>query len=63
MNIFDFNSAKMLIYIHNKRLRRIVEATAILLGNFLDTRPSFYNIYPYLSKSINKRNINSIQYF
>ena len=30
---FDFNSAKMLIYIHNKILRRIFEATAISLCN------------------------------
>ena len=49
---FDFNSAKMLMYIHNKRLRRILEAAAISLSNSLNTRPGFYNISPYLSKSI-----------
>ena len=49
---FDFNSGKMLIYIHNKSLRRIFEAAAISLFNFLNTRPGFYNISPYLSKSI-----------
>ena len=49
---FDFNSVKMLIYIHNKSLRGIFEATAISLFNSLNTRPSFYNISPYLSKSI-----------
>ena len=43
---------QMLIYIHNKRLRRIFEAVAILLCNSLNTRPGFYNISPYLSKSI-----------
>ena len=51
---FDFNSAKMLIYIHNKSLRRIFEATVISLFNSLNTRPGFYNISPYLSKSIFK---------
>ena len=45
-------SAKMLIYIHNKSLRRIFEAAAISPFNFLNTRPGFYNISPYLSKSI-----------
>ena len=49
---FNFKSAKMLIYIHNKRLRRIFEATAISLSNSLNTCPGFYNISPYLSKSI-----------
>ena len=49
---FDFNSAKMLIYIHNKSLRRIFEPTAISLFNSLNTRSGFYNISPYLSKSI-----------
>ena len=48
---FDLNSAKMLIYIHNKRLRRIFEAVAISLCNSLNTRPGFY-ISPYLSKYI-----------
>ena len=42
----------MLIYIHNKSLRRIFEATAISLFNPLNTRPGFYDISPYLSKSI-----------
>ena len=49
---FDFNSAQMLIYIHNKSLRRIIEAAAISLFNSLNTRPGFYSISPYLSKSI-----------
>ena len=49
---FDFNFAKILIYIHNKRLRRIIEAAAISLCNSLNTRPGFYNSSPYLSKSI-----------
>ena len=49
---FHFNSANILIYIHNKRLRRIFEAAAISLFNSLNTRPGFYNISPYLSKSI-----------
>ena len=49
---FDFNSAKMLIYIHNKRLRRIFEVSAISLCNSINTSSSFYNISPYLSKSI-----------
>ena len=38
---FDFNSAKMLISIHNKRLRRIFEAAAISLFNSLNTHPGF----------------------
>ena len=38
---FDFNSAKMLIYI-NKRLRRIFEAGAISLCNSINTCPGFY---------------------
>ena len=49
---FDFNSAKMLIYIHNKSLRRIFEAAAISFFNSLKTCPGFYNISPYLSRSI-----------
>ena len=48
---FDFNSAKMLIYIH-KRLRRIFEAGAISLSKSLNTRPGFYTISPYMGKSI-----------
>ena len=49
---FDFNPAKKLIYIHHKRLRRIFVTGAILLCNSVNTRPGFYNISPYLSKSI-----------
>ena len=49
---FDFNSAKMVTYIHNKNLRRIFEAAAISFLNSLNTRPGFYNISPYLSKHI-----------
>ena len=49
---FDFNSAKMLIYIYNKRLKRIFEAGVISLCNSVNTRLGFYNISPYLSKSI-----------
>ena len=49
---FDFNSAKMLTYIHNKNLRRIFEAAAISFFNSLNTRPGFYNISPNLSKYI-----------
>ena len=56
---FDFNSAKMLVYIHNKRLRRIFEAGAISLCNSVNTCPGFYNISPYLSKSI----LNSYKIF
>ena len=58
---FDFNSAKMLIYIYNKRLRRIFEAAAISFFNSLNTRPGFYNISLYLSKSIlNSYNISHL---
>ena len=49
---FDFNSAKMLVYIHNKSLRWIFEAAVISLSNSLNTRPGFYNISSYLSKFI-----------
>ena len=49
---FDFNSAKMFIYIHNKRLGPIFETAAISLWNCLNTQPGFYYISPYLSKSI-----------
>ena len=49
---FDFNSAKMLIYIHNKSLKRIFEASAISFSNSPSTRPGFYNFSRYLSKSI-----------
>ena len=49
---FDFNSAKMLIYTHNKRLKPIFQTVAVSLCNSLNTRPGFYNISPYLSKSI-----------
>ena len=49
---FDFNPAKMLIYIHNKRLSRIFESAAISIFNSLNTHPGFNNISPYLSKSI-----------
>ena len=48
----------MLSYIHNKSL--IFEAAAISLFNSLNTRPGFYNISPYLSKSIFNRYNNSI---
>ena len=48
----DFNSAKMLTYIHNKNLWRIFEAAAISFLSSLNTRPGFYNISPYLSKHI-----------
>ena len=51
---FDFNSAKMVTYIHNKNLTRIFEVVAISFLNSLDTRPGFYNIFPYLSKHILK---------
>ena len=51
-HIFDFNSAKMITYIHNKNLKRIFEAAAISFFNSLNTRPGFYNISPYLSKYI-----------
>ena len=51
-NNFDFNSAKILICIHNKSQRQIFEAAAISFFNSLNTRPGFYNIFPYLSKSI-----------
>ena len=43
-------NAKMLIYIHNKSL--IFEAAAISLFHSLNTLPGFYDISPYLSKSI-----------
>ena len=43
---FDFKSAKMLIYIHNKSLRQIFEAAAISFFNSLNTRPGLYNISP-----------------
>ena len=49
---FDFNSMKMLIYIHNKSLRWIFEADATSFFHSLNTHPSFYNISPYFSKSI-----------
>ena len=49
---FDFSFAKMPMFIHNKRQRRIFEAVAISLYNSLNTRPGFYNISPYLRKSI-----------
>ena len=49
---FNFNSAKVLLYIYNKRLRWIFEAGAISLCNFLNTCLGFYNISPFLSKSI-----------
>ena len=48
----DFNSAKMLTYIHNKNLRRIFEAASISFFNSLNTHPGFYNISPHLSKYI-----------
>ena len=47
-----FNSAKIFIYIHNKSLKWFFETTAISLFNSLNIRPGFYNISPYLSKSI-----------
>ena len=50
--IITFNSTKMLIYIHNERLRWIFEAGAISLCNSVNTRPGFYNISPYLSNGL-----------
>ena len=59
-HIFNFSSAKMLIYFHKKKsLRRIIEAVAISLFYSLNTRPGFYNISPYSSKS----NLNSYNIF
>ena len=49
---FNFNSVKMLIYIQNESLRRIFEDAVISFFNSLKTRLGFYNISPYLSKSI-----------
>ena len=49
---FDFSYAKTLIFIQNKRIRRIFEAAFISLSNSLNTRPGFYTIPPYWSKSI-----------
>ena len=49
-HIFDFSSAKILIYIHNKR--QIFETAANSNFNSLNTRLGFYNFSPYLSKSI-----------
>ena len=46
--IFDFNSVKMLVYIRNKRLRRIFEAGAISFCNSFNNPPDFYNIFPRL---------------
>ena len=44
--------------IHNKSLWWIFEAAAISLFHSLNTRPGFYNVSPYLSKSIlNSNNI------
>ena len=48
----DFNSAKMLIYIHNKKLRRIFKTDAISFCNPLNNQLDFYNISLYFSKSI-----------
>ena len=50
----------MLIYINDKSLRRIFEAAAISLLNSQNTRPGFYNISPYLSRSILIATIYSI---
>ena len=50
-HIFDFNSAKFFAYIY-KRLRQIFEDGAISFCNSLNNRTGFYNISPYLSKSI-----------
>ena len=36
---FDLNSAKMLIYIHNKSLRQIFEGATISFFNSLNNRP------------------------
>ena len=55
---FDLNPAKILIYIHNKRQRRIFEAGAISLCDSVNTRLAFYNISHYLSKfNLNSYNI------
>ena len=56
-DIIDVKST-MLNYIRKESLRRILEATAISLFKSLNTRPSFYNISPYLTKSL--LNSNSI---
>ena len=47
---FDFNSEKMLIYNHNKRLGRIFEASPISLCKSINTRLGFYNFSPYWNK-------------
>ena len=49
---FDFNSVEMHIYIHNKRIRQILVAGALLRRHSVNTCPCFYNIFPYLCKSI-----------
>ena len=38
---FDFNATTMLAHIHNKRLRKNFEASAISLFRSVDNRPSF----------------------
>ena len=49
---FNFTPGKMLIYIHNKKIRQFFEACAIQLCNSLNTCPGSYNISPYLNISI-----------
>ena len=45
---FNFHAAKMLARIHNKRLRQIFEAFAILLLSSTNTHPEFFNLSPFL---------------
>ena len=49
---FDFNATTMLVYIYNRRLRRIFEAGVSSIYYSIKKRSDFYNIFPYLAKHI-----------
>ena len=45
-------SIHFLDHIHDKKLRQIFEASAILLLSSVKTRPGFFNLFPFLGKLI-----------
>ena len=59
----NFNVATILAHIHNKWLRQFFEASASLLLSSVNTRPGFFNLFPFLGKLfLNNYNISHFNY-
>jgi len=49
---FNFKESKLLVRIHNKNERKIVESSTISIFNTIKQRPGFFLLSPYLSKIV-----------